>query len=150
VTDRSDHKGPLPEMPSDCRPIENAFNPHMRGTWTLYVRMRKIQQTAFKGRGAALELAYTVLDALQHPLAVFRGVTEIDDGDEGWLYYVSAPARAYDWKTENTVAAWEGEVFLAFVDEELIVRQWHWTDADPESARLPANHEKGRFRERLI
>jgi hypothetical protein len=150
VADNSKQQnGGKEQMPSDCRPIK-ALDPHTRKEWNLFVRVRKIRQTASKGMGAASELACTVLETVQKPKAVFRGVTECDDGDETWLCYVGAPARAFDYRTGNARPAWKGEVFLVFVDEDLIVRRWEWTDADRDHPHLPDRHDRGRFRERLL
>lgn len=148
--EKSEDAKPVPKsMPRDCNKID-AINPFDGTTWQLFVRNRKVQETARKGMGAARELAFTVLEAVQHPTAVYRGVTELDDGEDDWLCYVSLPARAYDYKTANTVKAWEGEVFLVFVDGDLIVRRWSWSEADSANPRLPINHDKGRFKEKLL
>ena len=64
--------------------------------------------------------------------------------------YVAVPSRAYDWSTGSSVPSWKGEVFLVFVDEDHIIRQWYWVDADKRNPRLPDRHDKGRFKERLL
>jgi hypothetical protein len=136
-------------MPRDCNEVA-AVNPWTGATFELYVRNGTVNKTARKGMGAAKELMYTVLHAIQKPTAVYRGVTEFDDGDEDWLIYVTVPPYAYDHKTGDTVRAWKGEVFLVFVDEDRVIRQWYWDDADPVNPRLPVNHDQGRFVEKLL
>jgi hypothetical protein len=136
-------------MPRDCNAIK-AVDPVTGKPGWVYVRNAKVKQTAAKGMGAAKELAYTVLDALQKPKAVYRGVKECDDGEEDWLCYVHVPAWAYDHKTGETRKAWKGEVFLVFVDGDLIVRRWGWDEADPNNPYLPIKHDQGRFEERLL
>lgn len=136
-------------VPRDCNPVD-AVDPYTGKPWKLYVRNRKVEQTALKGMGAARELAFTVLNAVQKPTAVFKGVRDSDDGDEDWLIYVSNPAFAYDHQTGNQVRAWKGEVFLVFVDEDRIIRRWFWDEADHMNPKLPVNHDKERFVEKLL
>jgi len=102
--------------------------------------------------GAASELAFTVPLALRNPTAVFRGVTEQDgeDGDETWMIYVAVPPTAWDHRTHQERQAWKEEVFLVFVDDDGIIRRWRWKPADAKNPRLPADHDKGRFQERVL
>lgn len=134
------------EQLTDCRPVE-AINPSDGRKWKLFVRARKIQETARRGAGVAKELAYTVPWALDHPCAIFRGVRE--EGEEKWLCYVALPSQAYDYRTGNTVQGWEGEVFLVFVNDDRIIYNWRWEEADPDNKNLPKDCEH-RFTERVM
>jgi hypothetical protein len=103
--------------------------------------------------GAALELAHTVRATLRQPHGVYRGVCDYEedgDGDENWFIFGAVPSGAYDLKTGKLVPVWKGEVFLVFLDEDWIVRWWHWTDADPKNNRRPKGFDRGRFRETLL
>lgn len=140
-------------MPADCRPIEGAVDPATgKKSLTLYVRNSTIDITARKGMGHARQLAFTVVETVQNPTGIYRGVTDDDfeEGDESWLIYGAVPPRAYDLKTGQAVSAWKGEVFLVFVDEDLVIRRWKWTNADPNNPRRPIDHNNGRFLETLI
>jgi hypothetical protein len=117
------------------------------GTWTLFLRGRKIGETARKGRGAALELAYTVPWAVMNPTAIFKGVRE--EGESEWLCYVSIPSRAYDHKTGESRPPWPGEVFLVFATGDRVIYAWRWEKASVDDARLPLDWE-GRFQERVL
>jgi hypothetical protein len=131
---------------SDCRPLD-AINPSDGKTWQLFVRTRKIEAVAKRGMGAAKELAYTVPWAVKHPCAIFRGVR--DEGEQDWLCYVAAPSQAYDYKTGDTVEAWKGEVFLVFVNDDRIIYNWRWEEADPINPKLPKDWEH-RYTEKVL
>jgi hypothetical protein len=55
-------------VPRDCAVVPAACPDG--GTWNLLLRVRKMTETARRGRGATLELAHTVRAALQSPRAI--------------------------------------------------------------------------------
>jgi hypothetical protein len=134
------------KTPRDCAVLP-AINPSDGSQWDLLLRHAKMDSMAKRGPGAARELAFTVLWALLHPTAIFRGVRE--EGEHNWLCYVSVPSMAYDHKTGNQRAGWPGEVFLVFVNEDRIIYNWRWEKADVTDIRLPENHQS-RFDEQVL
>lgn len=132
-------------VPRDCSPIP-ALNPSTGEQWTLLIRHKKLDETAKRGMGAARELAHTVRQVVLHPTAVFKGVRE--EVEEEWLCYVGTPETAYNYRTGDARPAWEGEVFLVFVNDDRIVYNWRWEKADSRYRDLPLNFED-RFDQRV-
>lgn len=121
--------------PSDCVSIR-AINPVDGRDWEVYLRQSKITTTAKRGMGAAKELAYNVPWTLQNSTAIFRGVRE--EGESQWLCYVGSPPDAYDYKTNERVRPWLGQVFLVFVDDDRIVYHWRWDKPIPRICACPS------------
>jgi hypothetical protein len=139
-------------MPRDCHAIDG-IDPITRKTRHLYIRDRMIGNTGRKSKGHALELGRTVPHCLQHPCAVFRGMTDWDgeDGDETWLIYACIPVCAYNYATGEAMPPWKDEIFLVFVDDDWIVRRYKWVKVDEnDPKKLPDGHDSGRFHERLL
>ncbi len=139
-------------VPRDWSPIQG-IDPITGSKCDLYVSARTVRNTADKKGGAPLELAQTVTYTIQHPTAVFRGVTDWDteDGDEDWLVYCAIPPFAFDLKTgRKLIPAWENEVFLVFVNGDFLIKWWMWEDADELEPRLPVGHDDNRFLEKLL
>jgi hypothetical protein len=139
----SDEKKP----PRDCVELQ-AINPADGKVWNLLLRHGKMDWVALnRGKGAALELAYTVPWALTHPTAIFRGIRE--DGEIDGLCYVSNPSRMYHYRSGDERPALPGTVFLIYVDDVGIVYLWRWEKSDLRDESLPAN-SAARFEERLL
>jgi hypothetical protein len=116
-------------------------------SWKVLLRNRKMDETAKRGMGAAKELGFTVTWALMHPTAICRGIRE--EGESQWLCYVSRPSQAYDYRTGDCRRAWEGQVFLVFVDGDRIVYNWRWEKAAADAPELPEGYA-ARFEERVL
>jgi hypothetical protein len=137
------NKGRCPAIAARCRQLTQTLA--SRGSYIL--RAKKIGETANRGAGAAKELAYTVPAALLKPTAVFRGVRE--EGERNWLCYCSVPAQRYDLTTGEIRRIHPGRVFLVFVNDDNIVYNWRWEQADSSHPKLPVNHAS-RFEEKVL
>jgi hypothetical protein len=128
-----------------------AVDPHDGKTWTVLLPHKMVSWIAARGRGAALELGYTVPWALLNPRHVFRGIRDDDSNidDDGWLCYVSRPTHAFDWKTHKRGPSWPGEVFLVYVTDERVVYCSTWVKCDPNDPDLPIDFED-RFKVRVF
>ena len=128
-----------------------AIDPRDGKIWHVLLPDTKMDYTARRGLGAAMELADTVRWALRHPRSIFRGVREIEKDvvEDDWLCYVSAPGHAYDYKTGAKRAAWPGEVFLVFVTDDRVIFNWYWCEADKRECYLPSDYEN-RFLEKVL
>jgi len=105
--------------------------------------------------GAIREAAELVPFTLKYPSAIFEGLRPPDDkhsGDSpGWLCYCSKPVRDFT-KDGQECNPEPNKVFLVFVNEDKIIFNWRWEDADSESLDgkkyLPENY-KTRFRKQI-
>jgi hypothetical protein len=93
---------------------------------------------------------YTLGESLRNPDAIFEGLRFEEDeprdcSSPGWRCYACRPARRYNDKG-GTYPTPEGRIFLAFVNDDRIVYNWYWSEADENG--LPTNH-KERFVERV-
>jgi hypothetical protein len=106
--------------------------------------------------GAIKEAAELVPFALMHPRAIFGGLRHPDDKysgqSPGWLCYCSRPEYDYT-KSGEPCNPEPCKVFLVFVNEEQIIFNWRWENADVKAfcnkEYLPENY-KIRFRERYL
>jgi len=133
-------------MPSDCVPVPT-IDPVDGKPRTVFLRSAKMQEVARRGMGAARELAHSVREVLGSPTAIFRGVRE--EGESEWLCYSGIPSQAFDYKTGQGGKAWEGEVLLVYVNDDLIIYHWRWEKEDSRSPGLPIDHAT-RFNERAL
>jgi hypothetical protein len=122
-------------MPSDCHPLE-AINPHDGKKWKVYVRDKTMDDAVKRGPGVVRELGYTVLDAVLHPAAIFRG--DRDEGEPDWLCYVGRPGKCYDYKTGDVRRPWPGKLFVVKFDEFRILQWFGWIRDDNPEAHFDA------------
>jgi len=78
--------------------------------------------------------AYTLIETLKNPDAVFEGLRFDDDeprscNSEGWLCYAKHPARRYS-DDGSAFATQKNRIFLAFVSADRVVYNWSWAEAD--------------------
>ena len=71
-----------------------------------------------------------------------------EEAEEEWLCYAGTPETAYDHRRGDARPAWEGEVFLVFVNDDRIVYNWRWEKADSRYRDRPLNFEQ-RFTQRV-
>ena len=98
-----------------------------------------------------METGFIVPEILQHPTAIFEGLTKDDDEDRrgvGWRCYCGIPSKSY--RTDGVAQnAFPGQIFLVFVNQEAIAYNWRWEKCDQADFRLPENHSQ-RFKRRLL
>jgi len=117
-------------------------------------KVSQIRQLGF--RGAIKEAVELVSFTLTYPNAVFCGLRPPDDkhsgNSPGWLCYCANPP--YDYAPDGELCNPDpSKVFLVFVNEDRMIFEWRWEDADIESIcdkeYLPRNHctrfSKGRL-----
>ena len=114
------------------------------------VRDSDLQFHAGRGLGAVEECKY-VFQALSRPESLFRGIRKDEDekftDSPGWLCYSTRVSCRYN--REGQPYSSEKEVFLVFVNEEKVVYNWTWCEADPSDDKIPIDSDT-RFKERLI
>lgn len=103
----------------------------------------------------AMTIAKTVKYVLEIPTAIFEGIRE--ERDEscrsfGWRCYCGYPP--FDFKRDGTECNLPYcNVFLVFVDTDLMVYNWYWSKADRDEwankKYLPEDY-KNRFREQVL
>ena len=106
--------------------------------------------------GAIKEAVELVPFTLEYPSAIFEGLRPPDDKHSGespgWLCYCSRPPYDYKKSGEECAPA-PNKVFLVFVNEEQIIFNWRWENADIDAfcnkEYLPENYEN-RFRKRVL
>ena len=120
-------------------------------SWEILISHRRMDQVARDGLGKARELAFIVKQELLSPVAIYRGVRDLerDVVENDWWCYVLQPIFAYDYKTDERVTAWDNEVILAYVTDEQVLYNWYWTECDPVTKNLPVDHEE-RFKEKVF
>jgi hypothetical protein len=112
---------------------------------------QRLQAIAGRSKGQVMETGYIIPEILQHPTAIFEGLTKDDDEDRrgvGWRCYCGIPSKSYrtDGAAQN---AFPGQIFLVFVNQERIAHNWRWEKCDQAECRLPENHSQ-RFKRRLL
>ena len=131
--------------------VVEGIDPKSGKRLAITISQTKLLAVSKRSRGQILEAAYTVVEALQRPCAVFEGLLREDDEPRtayAWRCYCVIPPLAYRQDGE-VVDSWPGEVFLVFVDDECVAYNWYWVEADPDDACLPVDYH-ARFRERLL
>jgi hypothetical protein len=112
---------------------------------------QRLQSVASRSKGQVLEAGYIVPEILQHPTAIFEGLTQEEDEDRrgvGWRCYCGAPSVSY--RTDGTEQnPFPRQVYLVFVNHEGIAYNWRWERSDPEDNRLPENHKR-RFKRKVL
>ena len=117
----------------------------------------KIKYLALRKRKADLLRSTLADDALLHPRAIFQGIRFDEDekhscNSPGWLCYCGYPPIDFRFTGEETSPP-PRKVFLVFVNEEKIVYNWGWDQADPdawdEGKYLPIDYQN-RFQEQVI
>jgi hypothetical protein len=106
--------------------------------------------------GAIKEAAELVPFTLKNPTSIFEGLRPPDDKHSGespgWLCYCSRPFFDYTKSGEECDPAFN-KVFLVFVNDEKVVFNWRWDNADTEALDhkeyLPENY-KTRFRKQIL
>lgn len=129
----------------------DAVDPHDGKKWDVLIAPGKIESVKRRGMGAVKEMVFTVPDGLVNIKHLYRGVRDVDRdlSEDDWLCYISKPSRAYDYKTDRDVPAWENEVFLIYVNDEREVYIWFWVECDPNEPFLPKDY-KTRFIEKVF
>ena len=121
----------------------------------IYFQPRVAHVKKLGALGAIKEAAELVPYTLKYPCAMFEGLRPPDDdhsgNSPGWLCYCSRPALKFKRSGEECNSDTD-QVFLVFVNEDLIIFNWRWEYADVESLGskqyLPVNY-KTRFRKQL-
>jgi hypothetical protein len=106
--------------------------------------------------GAIKEAVELVPFTLQHPNSIFGGLRPPDDKHSGespgWLCYCSKPVCRYT-KSGDLSDPEPHKVFLVFVNEDQIIFNWRWENADIAAfcnkEYLPENYST-RFRRRYL
>ena len=103
----------------------------------LICSQEKIDRVRKKGfPGAVKEAVELVPFTLKNPCAIFEGLRPPDDkysGESpGWLCYCSRPIRDFT-KSGQECNPEPGTVFLVFVNEDKVVYNWRWENADGEA-----------------
>ena len=128
-----------------------AINPEDGTKYDVLIAYERMMAVGRRSLGHANECAHIVPETLQNPTAIFEGLTLEEDEDRrgyGWRCYCSVPTRAFrsDGKERN---AYPNQVYLVFVNDEMVAYNWRWENADADDPRLPMNHAT-RFRRRLL
>ena len=106
--------------------------------------------------GAIKEAVELVQFTLKYPNSIFEGLRPPDDEysnkSPGWLCYCSRPVNDYT-RTGEEISPPSWKVFLVFVNEDRIIFNWRWENADVEAFHgrdyLPENYST-RFKKRLL
>ncbi len=92
---------------------------------------------------------------LQFPTAIYEGLCWDDDEPMGrgvgWRCYVTVPEFAYR-KDGSKADAYQGEVFLVFMNADRVAYHWYWTKCDADNPEIPVGMTgaKPRFKKRLL
>jgi hypothetical protein len=132
---------------------EGKDKPHLNLIYS-QTKVSHIRKLGFLG--AIKEAAELVPLTLQHPDSIFGGLRPPDDkysGESpGWLCYCSRPPHDYT-ESGEMCNPMPNKVFLVFVNEEQIIYNWRWEDADIAAfcnkEYLPKNFST-RFRRRYL
>lgn len=128
-----------------------ALNPIDNATCDVFVSFDRMQAVGRRSLGHVKECGYLVPEILQQPTAVFEGLRRDEDEDRGaagWRCYCGVPAHAY--RTDGSATRpYPGQVYLVFVNDEGVVYNWRWEQADLDDPLLPVDHQT-RFKKRLL
>jgi hypothetical protein len=93
------------------------------------VTPRRQEMCTRRSKGAVAELAYLVSEALKSPNHIYEGIRWNEDDDsqdsDGWRCYCLKPEFAFNNDGERR-PAYEGEVFLVFVNTDRVAYNWRW------------------------
>jgi len=105
--------------------------------------------------GAIMEAVKLVPFTLKNPIAIFEGLRPPDDkysGESpGWLCYCSRPICDFT-RSGQECNPKPRKVFLVFVNDDRIIFDWGWEDADGEALddkRYMPRDYKTRFRKQV-
>jgi hypothetical protein len=122
------------------------------GKWIeVIVSSDKLMGMSHFARSYIFETADILPKVLKQPSAIFEDF--LCDADhprrgEGWRCYCFVPGYGYD--NDGVMRpAWPGKIYVAFVNSDRVVYNWHWVEADPQDSRVPKDHQK-RFRTRKL
>jgi hypothetical protein len=114
------------------------------------IREQRLRGIGERGNKAdVFTAAYTLDEALKNPNAIFEGLRFDEDelrscSSPGWLCYAYHPARKYN-NEGQTLATPKGRIFLVFVNDDRVVYNWTWENADENALAngkyLPADYE---------
>jgi hypothetical protein len=119
-------------------------------TYKVLIREKRLLALAKLGPAALLEARHLLPQALQAPTVIFQGLRWEGDEDKdrpGWRCYVSKLKFMYD-KRGDVVASDPTEVFLVFVNDQMIAYNWRWEAADQDDPEIPIN-SGSRFHEKI-
>ncbi len=128
-----------------------AANPIDGKQCDVLISYERMQAVGRRSLGHAKECAYIVPRILQHPTAVFEGLGRDEDEARegfGWRCYCGLPDQAF-LQDGTPVRPFSGQIYLVFVNDELVAYNWRWEKADSSDPRSPREHET-RFRKRLL
>jgi hypothetical protein len=131
--------------------ILQAVNPAGGTACEVQISFDRMQAVARRSLGHAKECGYIVPAILQKPTAIFEGLRQDEDEDPrgvGWRCYCGIPEHSY--RPDGTAGRpYPNQVYLVFVNEEVVAYNWRWEKADPDDPRLPQNHST-RFKQRVL
>jgi hypothetical protein len=118
----------------------------------VFISQERLLNVASRSRGQLLEVRDLVPQALQCRGPIFEGLCKDADEDQrgrgvGWRCYCCLPDRSYS-QDGHKCPPRRGQVYLVFVNEELVAYNWRWESWDPQNHELPLDHEN-RFKRRL-
>jgi len=120
-------------------------------TCQILISHERMQAIVRRGMGHVKECGNIVPMILEKPTAIFEGLRLDEDEDRrgyGWRCYCGVPEHSY--RADGTEGRpYPGQVYLVFVNDEMVAYNWRWEKADPNNPKLPMNHED-RFKERLL
>lgn len=120
----------------------------------VFITAKRMAWVAKRGKFAILEMAYTVTEVLNKPMAIFEGIRRDSDEDKDhasacdtWLCYCGHPKMAYCGPGESPTPSRHSECFLVFVNSECVAYAWRWEACDGQG--FPDGHES-RFHRRAL
>jgi len=128
-----------------------ALDPNTGETCYVQISHDRMQAVGRRSMAHAMECAHIVPNILQRPAAVFEGLRRDEDEDRygayGWRCYCGLPDHAY--RSDGTKRPpYPNQVYLVFVNDEVVAYNWRWERADSDDPTLPDDYEN-RFKKRL-
>jgi hypothetical protein len=118
---------------------------------TLKISYYRLWIVAARGKGAVLEVKYTVPHVLRHPTAIFEGLCDARDSDSRgfeWRCYCGVPPYRY-WNDGQTRAVPDDRIFLVFVNTEMVAYNWRWEPVDDDHRDYPVRYQE-RFNRKIL